>query len=151
MPIVEPDVIDRRDQLDTSVVEDQVDGPEPVGDLLGGRVDRRAVGDVERQGERGAPAAVMRAASASRLSARRAATATVAPRVASRNAVASPIPLEAPVTTATRKASGVVVMTVDMLFISLRWVDVHLRDNRAEERFWGRMLARRIGGQVGPP
>ena len=47
---------------------------------------------------------------------RRAATATLAPRVANRKAVASPIPLEAPVTMATRPANGPAVMTVDMWF-----------------------------------
>src|SRR6185295_18078549 len=51
---------------------------------------------------------------ASRLSARRAAMATLAPRVANRKAVASPIPLDAPVTTATRPVNGLAVMTADM-------------------------------------
>jgi hypothetical protein len=69
-------------------------------------------------------AAVMRAARASSLSERRAATATLAPRVANRNAVASPIPLEAPVTMAPRPANGVVVITADMSFIPFAGVRV---------------------------
>lgn len=62
------------------------------------------------------PSAVMRSTSASRLSLRRAATATFAPSRANRSAVASPIPLDAPVTTAVRPVSGVDAMTVDMTY-----------------------------------
>jgi hypothetical protein len=56
----------------------------------------------------------MRSTTSSSLSLRRAATATLAPSSANRSAVASPIPLDAPVTTAMRPVSGADAMTVDM-------------------------------------
>ncbi|MFB4269752.1 hypothetical protein [Nonomuraea sp. GTA35] len=49
------------------------------------------------------------------MSLRRASTATLAPSSARRSAVAAPMPLEAPETTATRPASGVPVSRVEVM------------------------------------
>jgi hypothetical protein len=60
------------------------------------------------------PAARISATSFSSMSPRRASTATLAPREASSLAVARPMPLEAPVTTAIRLFSWVMIVLLEM-------------------------------------
>ena len=114
LPVVDLELLDAGDELDAGVVEHEVGRAEAVGDLVGGGLDGGAVGDVDGQGERGAAGGLDARRQASSLSLRRAATTTLAPSSARRSAVAAPMPLEAPVTTATRPANGAVVITVDM-------------------------------------
>ena len=101
VPVVDLEALERRLRHQPGVVDHHVDAPV----RLHGRVDQPlhlvAVGDVRRDGERLAAAAVNSSASDWRRSTRRAPSTTLAPSAESCRAVASPSPLLAPVMTTT--------------------------------------------------
>ena len=96
---------DGSEQHQTGVVDEDVEASEPVDDRLHGAFGLDAVGDVGGHGEGGAAGGLDLGDEDLSRSSRRATTATVAPSSASCFAVASPMPLLAPVTIATVPAN----------------------------------------------